>query len=92
MTCDPLNIDIEMEPELFGLTDPESAVWASIAQPTFSGNKLRYNTELGHSDQRVYMKDNENKIVAEVAFSIGGNDRQRSAGTVKKYKICKLYR
>ena len=82
MTCDPLNIDIEMEPELFGLTDPESAVWASIAQPTFSNDKLRYNTELGHSDQRVYMKENEDKIVAEVAFSIGGNDRQRSSGNV----------
>ena len=74
-----------MEPELFGLTDPESAVWASIAQPTFSGNKLKYNTELGHSDQRVYMKDNEDKIVAEVVFSIGGNDRQRSSGIVNKY-------
>merc|ERR1711976_403258 len=79
LTCGALNIDIEMEPELFGLNDPESAVWASIAQPTYSGNKLRCGKELGNADQRVYMIENEDKLVAEVTLSIGGNDRQRSA-------------
>ena len=85
LTCGSLAIDIAMEPELFGLTDPDSAIWVSDAQPTWDGNKLRYSTDLGHSDQRVFMTKNEEYIVAEVSFAIGGENRQRSAGRVKKF-------
>jgi len=79
LTCGSLAIDIAMEPELFGLTDPDSAIWVSNAQPSWDNGKLRYSKALGDSDQRVFMSENEEKVVAEVSFAIGGENRQRSA-------------
>ena len=86
LTCGSLAIDIAMEPELFGLTDPDSAIWVSNAQPSWDNGKLRYSKALGDSDQRVFMSENEEKVVAEVSFAIGGENRQRSAGRVKNFQ------
>lgn len=69
-----------MDLELFGLTDAHAAVWASNAKPNFfDGTKLKYSYELGHGDQRIFMNDDESKMIAEVTFALAGENRQRSS-------------
>ena len=72
-----------MEHELFGLTDADAAVWASNAQPNVDGSKLRYSKELGSGDQRIFMNDDESKMIVEVSFALTGENRQRSSGGVE---------
>ena len=68
-----------MDLELFGLTDANTAVWASNAQPNFDGSKLRYSQDLGFEDQRLFMNEDETKMIAEVSFALAGENRQRSS-------------
>ena len=75
-------MEIVMDLELFGLTDANAAVWASTAEPSFDGSKLKYSRELGFEDQRIFMKDDEAKMVVEVSFALAGENRQRSSGGV----------
>ena len=80
MSCNALDIEIEMDLELFGLTDANAAVWASNAKPNFfDGTKLKYSYELGYGDQRIFMNDDESKMIAEVTFALAGENRQRSS-------------
>ena len=80
MNCNALDIEIEMDLELFGLTDANAAVWASNAQPNFfDGTKLKYSYELGYGDQRIFMNEDESKMIAEVTFALAGENRQRSS-------------
>ena len=83
MDCNALSIDIAMDLELFGLTDADAAVWASNAQPNFDGSKLRYSQDLGFGDQRIFMNEDESKMIAEVSFALTGENRQRSSEGVK---------
>ena len=76
-------MEIDMDLDLFGLTDADAAVWASNAQPNFDGSKLKYSQELGSEDQRIYMNDDESKMIVEVSFSLTGENRQRSSGGVE---------
>ena len=80
-------MEIIMEHELFGLTDADAAVWASNAQPNVDGSKLRYSKELGSGDQRIFMNDDESKMIVEVSFALTGENRQRSSGGVELFFI-----
>ena len=79
-------MEIDMDLELFGLTDADAAVWASNAQPNFDGSKLKYSQELGSEDQRIYMNDDESKMIVEVSISLTGENRQRSSGGVEIFQ------
>ena len=85
LSCDATNMNIELDPKLFGLDDPSSAVWASTAQPALSTsedsyNKLVYNEPLGSEGMSVTLSEEEDKVVAQVWLAISGADRQRSGG------------
>lgn len=58
-----------MDPLLFGLTDPSTAVWASQAKPVFNGQKLAFSAPLGAQAMVVTTTNNEEKIVTEVEIS-----------------------
>ena len=68
-----------MDPLLFGLDDPTSAIWASKATPNFDGKNLILDLSLGNDQMSVYTTDNEENIVTEVWIAITGEDRQRSS-------------
>ena len=92
MDCNALSLDIAMDLELFGLTDANDAVWASNAQPNFDGSKLRYSQDLGFEDQRLFMNEDETKMIAEVSFALTGENRQRSSeGVIFLKSICKIF-
>ena len=82
MKCNALNMEIDMDLELFGLTDADAAVWASNAQPSFDGSKLKYSNELGSEGQRIFFNDDESKMIVEASFALAGENRQRSSGGV----------
>ena len=70
---------LEMDPKLFGLDDPKSAIWASQATPTFDGESLILDLPLGSDRMSVYTTDDEENIVTEIWIAISGQDRQRSS-------------
>ena len=68
-----------MDPLLFGLDDPTSAIWASEATPSFDGKSLILDLSLGNDQMSVYTTDDEENIITEVWIAITGEDRQRSS-------------
>ena len=68
-----------MDPKLFGLDDPKSAMWASQATPTFDGESLTLDLPLGSDRMSVYTTNDEENIVTEIWIAISGQDRQRSS-------------
>ena len=79
LSCSSDSMKIEMDPLLFGLDDPTSAIWASKATPTFDGKSLILDLSLGNDQMSVYTTENEEHIVTEVWIAITGEDRQRSS-------------
>ena len=80
--CAPDYMLIMMDPLLFGLDDPESAIWASKATPFYDSimtKKLVLDLPLGSDQMSIYTTDNEENIVTEVWIAITGEDRQRSS-------------
>ena len=59
---------IEMDPLLFGLTDPLATVWASNAVPEFYGGKFRVTVPLGAKEMNVTIINKDEKIVTEVCL------------------------
>ena len=60
---------IEMDPELFGLDDADSAMWASKAQPFLADNgQLVYIERLGAEGMSVHLAEDEDKFAAK--FSV----------------------
>lgn len=63
-----------MHPNLFGLTDAQSAIWASEAKPIYkiyksggqSSWKLVYSASLGDPEMAVTTTKKEEKIVTKV--------------------------
>ena len=73
------SIKIEMDPLLFGLTEPHAANWASKAVPELSGEKLSFIAPLGDERMHITTSSNEDQIILEVLFAIDGMNRQRSS-------------
>ena len=70
---------IEMDPELFGLDDVDSAVWASKAQPALSMNdKLFYIGALGSEGMSVHLAEDEDKFAAK--FSVWNHGHSAAGG------------
>ena len=57
-----------MDPDLFGLDDADSAVWASKAQPFLASNgQLIYAKPLGAEGMSVHLAEDEDKFAAKVS-------------------------